>query len=87
MGGINNQGRYIMQGGSRRSAIYASLNHSHSDVVDFLSVKDWDNQPAGTSGLTNGDLKRQDFNFPAPLDMTNVSVNYDTKWLLNYYKT
>lgn len=87
MGGINNQGRYIMQGGSRRSAIYASLNHSHSDVIDFLSVKDWDKQPAGTSGLSIGDLKKQDFNFHAPLDMTNVSVNYDTKWLLNYYKT
>lgn len=87
IGGINNQGRYIMQGGSRRSAIYASLSCSHADVNDFLSVKDWDNQPAGTSGLTVGDLKRQDFNFPAPLDMTNISVNYDTKWLLNYYKT
>lgn len=87
MGGINNQGRYIMQGGSRRSAIYASLSHQHRDVEQFLTVKDWDNQPAGTSGLTIGDLKRQDFNFPAPLDMTNISVNYDTKWLLNYYKT
>lgn len=87
MGGINNQGRYIMQGGSRRSAIYASLSHKHSDVADFLVLKDWDNQPAGTSGLTVGDLKRQDFNFPAPMDMSNISVNYDTDWLMNYYKT
>jgi ribonucleoside-diphosphate reductase alpha chain len=87
MCGINNQGRYIMQGGSRRSAIYASLKWSHGDIQDFLNIKDWDNQPAGTSGLTLGDLRRQDFNFSAPLDMTNISVNYDTKWLLNYYKT
>lgn len=87
MGGVNNQGRYIVQGGSRRSAIYASLNHSHADIHDFLSVKDWDSQPAGTSGLSIGDLKKQDFNFPAPLDMTNISVNYDTAWLMNYYKT
>lgn len=87
MGGINNQGRYIMQGGSRRSAIYASLNWKHGDIEEFLRVKDWDNQPAGTTGLTISDLKRQDFNFPAPLDMTNISVNYDTEWLLNYYKT
>lgn len=87
MGGINNQGRYIMQGGSRRSAIYASLNWRHADVGDFLKVKDWDSQPAGTSGLTIGDLKKQDFNFPAPMDMTNISVNYDTDWLMNYYKT
>ena len=32
-------------------------------------------------------IKEQDFNFPAPLDMTNISVNYDTEWLLNYWKT
>lgn len=87
MEGVNSQGRYIMQGGSRRSAIYASLNWRHGDVNDFLHVKDWDNQPAGTSGLSLGDLKRQDFNFQAPLDMTNISLNYDTKWLVDYWKT
>jgi len=87
MEGVNNQGRYIMQGGSRRSAIYASLNWKHADIGTFLTAKDWDNIPAGTSGLTLGDLKRQDFNFSAPLDMTNISVNYDTEWLLKYYKT
>ena len=87
MEGVNNQGMYIMQGGSRRSAIYASLNHRHNDIDQFLRVKDWDRQPAGTSGLTIGDLKRQDFNFPAPLDMTNISINYDTDWLLNFWKT
>jgi len=87
MQGVNNQGRYIMQGGSRRSAIYASLRHSHADVWDFLNIKDWDNQPIGSQGLTVGELKRQDFDFQAPLDMTNVSVNYDTQWLMDYYKT
>jgi ribonucleoside-diphosphate reductase alpha chain len=87
MEGVNAQGRYIMQGGSRRSAIYASLNWRHGDVNTFLHAKDWDNQPLGTSGLTNGDIKRQDFNAHAPLDMTNISVNYDTEWLMNYYKT
>ena len=34
-----------------------------------------------------GDLNKKDFNFPCPLDMTNISVNYDTEWLLNYWKT
>jgi ribonucleoside-diphosphate reductase alpha chain len=87
MEGVNNQGRYIMQGGSRRSAIYASLNWQHNDIQDFLRVKDWDNLPAGSSGLSIGDLKKQDFNFYAPLDMTNISVNYDTKWLMDYMKT
>jgi ribonucleoside-diphosphate reductase alpha chain len=84
---VNDIGRRVMQGGSRRSAIYASLRHSHADVHDFLVAKDWHTQPIGTSGLTYWDVKQQDFNFPAPLDMTNISVNYDTKWLMNYYET
>ena len=67
MGGVNAQGKYIMQGGSRRSAIYASLNHKHGDIHDFLIAKDWDNQSIGTSGMTYGDMKRHDFNFNAPL--------------------
>lgn len=74
---INEIGRNVMQGGSRRSAIYASLDFGHEDVPAFLVAKDWHNQPAGTSGLTVWDLKNQDFNFPAPLDMTNISVNYN----------
>ena len=87
MCGVNNQGRYIMQGGSRRSAIYASLLWKHVDINEFLSIKDWDNQPIGNSGQTYGSLKKADFNFQAPMDMTNISVNYDTDWLMNYYKT
>ena len=43
--------------------------------------------PVGSTGKTLWDIKQEDFNFPAPLDMTNVSVNYDTDWLLNYYET
>jgi ribonucleoside-diphosphate reductase alpha chain len=72
-----------MQGGSRRSAIYASLHHWHGDIKEFLRSKDWHNQPvAGTNGLTVWDLKQADFNYHAPLDMTNISVNYDTAWLM-----
>jgi len=84
---INEIGRNVMQGGSRRSAIYASLNHGHADVNDFLEAKNWDTQMVGTTGLSVKDLKAQDFNYPAPLDMTNVSVNYDTKWLEHYKAT
>jgi len=84
---INEIGRRVMQGGSRRSAIYASLNWKHGDVQEFLSAKDWDKLPVGTTGATYWDVKQQDFNFPAPLDMTNISVNYDTEWLLNYWNT
>jgi ribonucleoside-diphosphate reductase alpha chain len=66
---INEIGRQVMQGGSRRSAIYASLNWQHEDIAAFLTAKNW-------NSLVK-DLKSQDFNFPAPLDMTNISVNYD----------
>lgn len=84
---INEIGRRVMQGGSRRSAIYASLNWKHGDVHKFLKAKDWADMPVGNTGKTLWDIKQEDFNFPAPLDMTNVSVNYDTEWLLNYWKT
>jgi ribonucleoside-diphosphate reductase alpha chain len=66
---INEIGRNVMQGGSRRSAIYASLNWQHEDITEFLRAKNW--------SVTIKELKEKDFNFPAPLDMTNISVNYD----------
>jgi|TARA_R110000824_G_scaffold14523_7_gene61671 ribonucleoside-diphosphate reductase alpha chain len=84
---INSIGAKVMQGGSRRSAIYASLNWKHNDIPSFLTAKDWDKIPVGNTGLTLKQIKEQDFNFPAPLDMTNISINYDTEWLLNYWKT
>ena len=84
---LNEIGRRVIQGGSRRSAIYASLNWQHGDINEFLKAKDWASMPVGSTGKTLWDIKQEDFNFPAPLDMTNISVNYDTDWLLNYYKT
>lgn len=84
---INEQGRGIMQGASRRSAIYASLNWKHGDIYEFLNSKNWHEMKVPGTDKTVADLKRADFNWPAPLDMTNISVNYDTKWLLDYYKT
>lgn len=84
---INEIGRHVIQGGSRRSAIYASLNWKHGDIEDFLHAKDWHNMPVGSSGSTIWDIKNEDFNYPAPLDMTNISVNYDTEWITNYWKT
>ena len=79
-------GQKVMQGGSRRSAIYASLNWKHEDVNKFLKIKNWFDMTVGTTGQTLFDIKQDDFNFPAPLDMTNISVNYDTEWLLNYWE-
>ena len=66
---INEIGRNVMQGGSRRSAIYASLNWQHEDIPIFLGAKNWSDEVRA--------LKEKDFNFPAALDMTNISVNYD----------
>ena len=91
---INSIGQKVMQGGSRRSAIYASLNWKHDDVDKFLTAKNWFDMPVGKTddvgsplpGMSYGDIKQEDFNFPAPLDMTNISVNYDTEWLLNYWE-
>ena len=90
---VNEIGRRVMQGGSRRSAIYASLNWRHGDVEAFLRAKNWRDHPiAGAtkpdgSPFTVADAKEADFNYPASLDMTNISVNYDTDWLLNYWKS
>ena len=84
---INEIGRRVMQGGSRRSAIYASLNWKHRDIDTFLNSKNWYDMPVGSTGFSVGQVKEQDFNFAAPLDMTNISVNYDTEWLLNYWNT
>lgn len=70
---VNEIGRYVMQGGARRSAIYASLNWKHDDILDFISVKNWQKEIV--------DLKARDFNFPAPLDMTNISINWDTDFI------
>lgn len=72
---VNEIGRNVMQGGSRRSAIYASLNWLHEDIPTFLTAKNWSDEIKA--------LKDKDFNAAAPLDMTNISVNYDDKWLYN----
>ena len=72
---INEIGRSVMQGGSRRSAIYASLNWLHEDIPLFLVAKNWSDDVKF--------MKEKDFNFPAMLDMTNISINYDNKWKYN----
>ena len=84
---IDNIGREVMQGGSRRSAIYASLRHSHGDIDEFLIAKNWQDMPVAGTDKTMFDLKMADFNFKCPLDSTNISVNYDTTWLTNYWAT
>lgn len=87
MHAINEIGRNVMQGGSRRSAIYASLDRQHADVSLFLRSKNWHVQQIGKQLKSDGtpythwDAKQEDFNWRASLDMTNISVNYSDEWL------
>jgi ribonucleotide reductase alpha subunit len=88
---INEIGREVMQGGSRRSAIYASLNWKHADAGKFLVCKDWHSMTVSGAYDELGNpatvayLKQKDFNYPAPLDMTNISLNYDNEFLEEIY--
>ena len=76
---LNEVGRNVMQGGSRRSALYGSMNWQHEDATQLLKAKNWHDITVGDTTLA--DLKKADFNFPAPLDMMNISLNYDDAWL------
>lgn len=71
---VNEAGRHIMQGGARRSAIWSGLSWKHPDIVEYITVKDWPEEIKA--------LKAKDFNFPAKLDGTNISVNYDTEFFV-----
>lgn len=76
----NEVGRHVRQGGSRRSALYGSLNWRHGDIDEFLHVKDWHSHPI-LPGYTLLDAKEFNADALAPLDMTNISINYDDEFL------
>lgn len=71
---VNESGRYIMQGGQRRSAIWAGLNWSHGDAKEFIYLKD--HKPELLA------LKEKDLTFPLPMELTNISVVYDTEFFV-----
>lgn len=73
----NEVGRYVMQGGSRRSAIWAGLNWAHADVMKFIHMKNWSPEVRA--------MKEKDFNFPADMDMTNISVQLDDAFFAAYH--
>lgn len=73
---VNEAGRGIMQGGSRRSAIWAGLSWRHPDCYKFIQAKNWIKEVR--------DLKEKDFNFPATLDGTNISVQLDDDFFKAY---
>jgi ribonucleoside-diphosphate reductase alpha chain len=71
---VNEAGRYVMQGGQRRSAIWAGLNWQHRDVFKFMELKDHSQDIR--------DLKAKDLTFPLPMELTNISVEYDTAFFI-----
>lgn len=74
---LNECGRGIMQGGNRRSAIWAGLKWSHPDVHKFIRIKNWPDEIHA--------LKAQDASFPATLDCTNISVQLDDSFFEAYH--
>jgi ribonucleoside-diphosphate reductase alpha chain len=73
---VNEIGRGVMQGGSRRSAIWAGLNWSHGDIEEFIRFKDWSTEIR--------QIKEKDFTFPAPMEFTNISVQLDDEFFAAY---
>lgn len=71
---VNEAGRYIMQGGQRRSAIWAGLNWNHGDIHKFIDLKNWSEDVKV--------VKEKDFTFPVPMELTNISVIYDTEFFM-----
>lgn len=74
---VNEIGRGIMQGGSRRAAIWAGLHWNHPDIFEFMALKDWSEDIMAA--------KEKDFNAYAPMDMTNISIILDDDFFLAYY--
>jgi ribonucleoside-diphosphate reductase alpha chain len=75
MDAMNGIAQKIQQGGSRRSACFASLPWWHQDIQEFITAKNWSAEIQR--------LKAMDYNFPAPLDMTNISVGFDDAFFQN----
>jgi ribonucleoside-diphosphate reductase alpha chain len=73
---INELGRGVMQGGSRRSALWAGLRWDHPDVMKFIVMKNWIPEVRA--------MKAKDFNFPATMDMTNISVQLNEEFFAAY---
>lgn len=73
---VNEVGRGVMQGGARRSAIWAGLNWNHGDVEAFMDMKNWAPELR--------ELKEKDFNFPMEMEYTNISILLDDAFFEAY---
>lgn len=73
---VNESGRYIMQGGSRRSAIWAGLHWNHPDIMKFIHCK--------VMSPHMREMKNKDYTFPIPMEGTNISVILDDSFFACY---
>lgn len=71
---VNEVARHVMAGGKRRSALWAGLAWDHADIEEFIAVKNWSTDIKA--------MKEKNFDAPAALDMTNISVRLDS----NFFK-
>lgn len=71
---VNEIARHIMAGGYRRSAVWAGLQWDHRDINSFLNLK---NHPESLK-----ELKRNDLRFALPMELTNISVIYNTEFFV-----
>lgn len=74
---VNEAGRGIVQGGNRRAAIWAGLSWQHADIHKFIQLKNWMPEVR--------ELKDKYFDFPATMDMTNISVILDDEFFKAYH--
>ena len=90
---INEAGRHIMQGGARRSAIWAGLNWKHPDTLwdeerkekyweheDFSYTHDFMHLKDYPEAMKK--QKDKDYYFRVPMEGTNISVIYDTEFFV-----
>ena len=74
---LNEVGREVKQGGTRRSACLSILSWKHPDIYKYIEAKEWKDNIK--------EAKAKDFNFPAPLDGTNISVQLDDDFFTAFH--
>lgn len=74
---VNEVGRGVRQGGSRRSALWSGLHWNHPDIFKFIELKNWSKEVR--------EMKQKDFNFPATMDGTNISVILDNAFFAAFH--
>ena len=72
MHAVNDAGRRWKEGATRRSANWAGLPWHHDDIREFIHAKEWSPEVRA--------LKAQNYDFPADLDQTNISVGLDDEF-------